>query len=86
MIPAKNVCPTEDWVLEYSGYLAAAKYFYMNTEYICVDGNPEGILGTSGYQLGSYLYAVESMCVSGGGLPCGPYVHGNELTCAVCTM
>lgn len=84
MIPGRNVCPSEDWTLEYEGYLAAPRITIERAEFICVDGTPEGYPGTEGHNPGpSELHPVESIC---GDLPCPPYVNGYELTCAVCTM
>ncbi len=81
MIPARNVCPS-GWTMEYNGYLMAENASHKRTEYVCVDANPTALLrGTRG-QHGALLYFVEGRC---GSLPCGPYVEGYELTCAVCT-
>jgi hypothetical protein len=81
MIPARNVCPA-GWRMEYNGYLMAQHVSQKRTEYVCVDGKPTPLLrGTRGKH-GALLYFVEGRC---GSLPCGPYVEGYELTCAVCT-
>lgn len=92
MMPAKNACPSEDWTLEYGGYLMAERSYssHMRSMYICVDRELQTRERTHG--LGTdhnrgLLDLVESRCVvSGGGLPCNPYVDGYELTCAVCTQ
>ncbi|PIK38185.1 putative short-chain collagen C4 [Apostichopus japonicus] len=92
MMPAKNACPSEDWTLEYGGYLMAERSYssHMRSMYICVDRELQTRERTHG--LGTdhnrgLLDLVESRCVvSGGGLPCSPYVDGYELTCAVCTQ
>lgn len=86
MVPARNICPSEEWTLEYSGYLSAGRYDVFRTEYICVDAEPQAVPRTAGYQNGAWLHPVEGRCLSGGGLPCGPYVNGYELTCAICTI
>ncbi|XP_071491055.1 uncharacterized protein [Diadema antillarum] len=86
MIPARNVCPSDDWHLEYAGYLMSERYTLKRTEYICMDRDAEPVPGTRGNQNGATLYHVEGRCLDGSGLPCGPYVHGYELTCAVCTI
>ncbi|XP_071491085.1 uncharacterized protein [Diadema antillarum] len=86
MIPARNVCPSDEWRLEYAGLLMADYYNYKTTEYICVDGDAEAVPGSEGNQNGALLYPVETRCLSGTGLPCGPYINGYELTCAVCTI
>ncbi|XP_072172125.1 uncharacterized protein [Diadema setosum] len=86
MIPARNVCPSQEWRLEYKGYLMSALYTHKKTEFICMDGNATAVPGTTGSQDGGAFYMVESRCLVGGGMPCGPYVNGYELTCAVCTI
>ncbi len=52
------------------------------TQFVCVDGNAEGTIGSQSDQDGALLYFAESKC---GSLPCPPYADGKELTCAVCT-
>ena len=92
MIPGTIRCPVTrggNWTREYIGYLMAAKKGFDRTSYICVDVNAESAIGSSdAYQQGGLLYPVEGYCNvnAGGGLPCGPYVDGNELTCVVCTV
>ena len=82
MMPARNDCPS-GWTEEYHGYLMTAYYGHRHsTEFICVDGNPEFVHGSKQNKDGALLYPVEGVC---GSLPCGPYVAGRELTCAVCT-
>ena len=86
MIPARNVCPSAAWRLEYKGYLMATKWDHKSpSQYICMDYDMEIAPGSSANVNGALLYMVESRCLAGGGLPCGPYVAGWELTCAVCT-
>ncbi|KAJ8024998.1 Short-chain collagen C4 [Holothuria leucospilota] len=87
MVPARNICPGPEWTMEYHGHLMT-EYFGRNSrkEFICVDRNAVSVPGTSASVTASLLYPVESRCVSNGGLPCGPYVNGYELTCAVCTI
>ncbi|XP_041480236.1 short-chain collagen C4-like [Lytechinus variegatus] len=86
MIPARNICPDDKWRLEYAGYLMAGKSTLKRSKFICVDREMIPIPGTQGSQGGGYLYLTEMRCVNGGGLDCGPYVNGYEITCAVCTM
>ncbi|XP_071495074.1 uncharacterized protein [Diadema antillarum] len=86
VIPARNECPSDDWRLEYAGYLMSSAIVHHRTEYICVDRHAETVPGTHGNQNGALLYLVEGRCMHGSGLPCGPYVNGFELTCAVCTI
>ncbi|XP_077998536.1 uncharacterized protein LOC144451536 [Glandiceps talaboti] len=86
MIPARNVCP-DSWTREYYGYLMAAHYSHEGrTEFICVDKSAKARPATRISQDGALLYPVEGICSNTGGLPCDPYVNGNELTCAVCTV
>ncbi|KAJ8047309.1 Short-chain collagen C4 [Holothuria leucospilota] len=87
MVPARNICPGPEWTKEYSGYLVSEHYNHAGrTEYVCMDRNPEAVPRSSHNADGSLFYSVEGRCGShGSGLPCGPYVDGYELTCAVCT-
>ena len=86
MIPARNECPSSAWRLEYAGYLMAEQYTYQRSEFICMDREMEAEPGTMSDQNGALFYLTEARCLAGGGLPCGPYVNGYELTCAVCTI
>ena len=82
MIPARNDCPSE-WTEEYHGYLMTEHYNHKSQrDFICVDKDAESIPGSQANLNGALLYPVEGHC---GTLPCGPYVQGRELTCAVCT-
>ena len=82
MIPAQNDCPY-GWTEEYHGYLMTAYYDHANQkDYVCVDKDPEYVLGSKESKDGALLYHVEGQC---GSLPCLPYVNHRELTCAVCT-
>ncbi|XP_002737097.1 uncharacterized protein LOC100378529, partial [Saccoglossus kowalevskii] len=84
MVPARNECPSTEWTREYYGYLMSDYFDHpSNKEFICVDRNPEGRDGSNANLNGAMLYPVEGRC---GSLPCGPYIDGNELTCAVCTI
>ena len=85
MIPAKTSCPLA-WTVEYQGYLMSAYHDHGHqSEYICVDENAEALPGTSSGNNGALLYLVEATCGSNG-LPCVPYVAGNELACVVCSI
>ncbi|KAJ8028413.1 Short-chain collagen C4 [Holothuria leucospilota] len=86
MIPARNVCPDDKWTKEYHGYLMSERSIHYRTEYVCVDSHPQAVHRTSANNNGALFYLVEGICTEGGGLPCGPYINGYELTCAVCTM
>eukprot|EP00058_Branchiostoma_floridae_P004808 XP_002590296.1 hypothetical protein BRAFLDRAFT_76549 [Branchiostoma floridae] len=83
MIPARNTCPT-GWTQEYDGYLMAGHYSHAGAkEYVCVDEQPEVVLGDQVIHNGALFYPVEARC---GSLPCpNNYVEGRELTCVVCT-
>ena len=82
MMPARNDCPS-GWTEEYHGYLMTEYYGHKKQrDFICVDEDPEYISGSGANKNGGLLYVVEGVC---GSLPCGPYVAGRELTCAVCT-
>ncbi|XP_036366810.1 short-chain collagen C4-like [Octopus sinensis] len=81
-LPARTKCYA-GWTTEYSGYLMTAHYNHKGRqEYVCVDYAPEA--DPAGYrnENGATLYFVEAAC---GSLPCPPYVHGQELTCVVCS-
>ena len=83
MIPARNVCP-DGWTLEYKGYLMSAHYGHKGrASAVCVDDNAEGLPRSEKDQNGNLWYTIQGSC---GSLPCGPFVNGRELTCAVCTI
>ncbi|KAJ8034065.1 hypothetical protein HOLleu_24487 [Holothuria leucospilota] len=90
MIPGKNSCPSAEWTLEYSGYLMSERNHpaHLRAMYICVDREMQSVGGSHGPSTSrGVIRFVESRCSwGGGGLPCGPYVDGYELTCAVCTQ
>ncbi|XP_015751840.1 PREDICTED: short-chain collagen C4-like isoform X1 [Acropora digitifera] len=82
MMPARNDCPS-GWTEEYHGYLMTEHHGHKHSrDFICVDSNPEYVHNSKHNKNGALLYPVEGVC---GSLPCGPYVAGRELTCAVCT-
>ncbi|XP_030847186.1 uncharacterized protein LOC115926533 [Strongylocentrotus purpuratus] len=86
MIPARNVCPSQEWRLEYAGYIMAQRYNQKRTEFVCVDREMVPKAGTLGNQNGVLLHLTEVRCQVGDGLDCGPYIDGYEITCAVCTI
>ncbi|XP_041477184.1 uncharacterized protein LOC121425233 isoform X2 [Lytechinus variegatus] len=86
MIPARNKCPSDEWRLEYSGYLMSDSFGHARTEFVCFDRDMEAVPGTAGNEDGALFYMVTATCVAGTGLRCGPYIDGQELTCAVCTI
>ncbi|XP_062574459.1 short-chain collagen C4-like, partial [Saccostrea cucullata] len=82
-IPGRNKC-FKDWHLEYAGYLMADKFTHASaTEYACVDEQPEKSKTGPVSKGGKYFSPVEAYC--GDSLQCPPYVHGREITCAICT-
>ncbi|XP_002739169.1 uncharacterized protein LOC100366375 [Saccoglossus kowalevskii] len=83
MVPARNQCPSIEWTREYYGYLMAENFNHQRSEFICVDRYAEVRPGSVDNDNGALLYNVEARC---GSLPCGPYIDGYELTCAVCTI
>lgn len=92
MIPGRNICPDEDWTLEYGGYLMAERSHsaHQRSLHICVDREMQILDRTNGAPSDGFralLDVVEGRCsTSGGGIPCGPYINGYEITCAVCTL
>lgn len=84
MVPARNVCPSKLWTREYHGYLMASSNNATKSEFICVDADAQ-IINQDAHQRThweSLLTAVRGTC---GTLPCPPYKHNWDLTCAVCT-
>ncbi|XP_041472588.1 short-chain collagen C4-like [Lytechinus variegatus] len=86
MIPARNKCPSDEWRLEYSGYLMSEYQTHKRSEFVCFDHDMEGAAGTAGDQNGALFYTVTAVCEAATGLPCDPYINDQELTCAVCTI
>ena len=83
MVPAKSTCHS-GWILEYSGFLMANYRDYHRTNYVCMDGEAEALDDSHGDQGGAAFFFTQAVC--GGSLPCGPYIDGYELTCAVCSL
>jgi hypothetical protein len=85
MIPGGQDCGVgnDDWNLEYKGYLMSERLAHQRAEYICVDEAPEARprVGAAAANIGT-IHPVQVAC---GGLPCGEYKDGNEVTCAVCS-
>ena len=84
ILPGRNKCPN-GWTLEYDGYLMSAHYGHTGrTQAVCVDKDADGVPGSISDDGGSSMlwYTIQASC---GSLPCGPYVQGREITCAVCT-
>jgi len=83
MVPAKSTCHS-GWLLEYSGFLMANHHQYQRTNYVCMDGEAEALDDSYGDQNGALFYFTQAGCAHS--LPCGPYIDGYELTCAVCSL
>ncbi len=82
MIPGRNLCP-KGWKTEYQGYLMSPHYGHKGrSTAVCVDADAEGFPRSSADKNGNLWYTIQASC---GSLPCGPYVNGRELTCAVCS-
>lgn len=82
MIPARYDCPS-GWTRDYWGYLMTKSYGSKgNTDFICVDEDAEYVPFSHADSGGNKLNPVQGHCYV---LPCGPYVRGRELTCAVCS-
>ena len=89
MIPAATLCPSDDWVLEYKGYLMTSathvgsnddsviiKGKHSRDSYVCVDGKAEAIPSPAvgDWIQGVTLYAVSASCTGSGALKnCPPY-------------
>ena len=87
MIPARTQCPT-GWTLEYVGYLMSDwRYRDGRTTYVCVDNNPESLLGldSNNRLRDGRFHLVEPIC---DGLLCSAsqYSAEKELACVVCTQ
>ncbi|VDH96181.1 Hypothetical predicted protein, partial [Mytilus galloprovincialis] len=82
MIPGKNTCYS-GWKLEYHGYLASGYFNHKAaSSFVCVDINPEYIIGGLDMHYGKLFYEVVAKC---GSLKCPPYMPNYPLTCVVCT-
>jgi len=82
MVPGIPDCPNA-MKPEYTGYLVSSQRSQSRSEFVCLDAAPEARLGGEANQNGGLFYPVQAAC---GSLPCPPYVGGNEITCAVCTI
>ncbi|XP_076070774.1 uncharacterized protein LOC143042376 [Mytilus galloprovincialis] len=82
MIPGKNTC-YRGWKKEYHGYLASRIYNHVAAlAFVCVDINPENIIGGVNQNLGKLFYGVLTKC---GSLKCPSYINNYPLTCVVCS-
>ncbi len=84
MVPATPSCPN-GLNNEYSGYMMTSKEGHGHpTDIICIDQNPEIMLGSEGNGNGALLYFVTAAC-DRTFMPCDPYKHLVPLSCAVCS-
>ncbi|KAK3587947.1 hypothetical protein CHS0354_014462 [Potamilus streckersoni] len=82
MIPARTDC-YPGWNQEYNGYLMSDYHVHPGaTNYVCVDANPDAVLGGTANNNGHLMYVVQAKC---GSLPCPPYVEGRVIACVVCS-
>jgi len=82
MVPGRPDCPNA-MHLEYSGYLVSGYSGHTKAEFVCLDVTPEAKLGGEANNDGGLFYPAQAAC---GSLPCPPYVNGDEIACAVCTI
>ncbi|XP_052766498.1 uncharacterized protein LOC128207555 [Mya arenaria] len=83
MIPGSRQC-LDGWTMEYHGYLSTGHYDHdAASEYVCLDVDPEAILGGTSNNDGKLFYFTEVRC--GSSSLCPPYVNGRELSCVVCS-
>ncbi|KAL3832677.1 hypothetical protein ACJMK2_024299 [Sinanodonta woodiana] len=83
MIPGRTIC-YPGWNQEYTGYLMAGRDdLAASTNYVCVDENPEAVIGGSAANPGRFMFVVQAHC---GTLPCPPYVEGRVIACVVCSL
>ncbi len=88
MIPGTPNCPN-GLQTEYSGYLMTIKRESgadrgHSMEAVCVDSNPETMLGSEDDDDGALLFFMGADC-NGSFMPCDPYKHLIPLSCAVCS-
>ncbi|XP_067943386.1 uncharacterized protein [Watersipora subatra] len=84
MIPGKRNCPTNEWTLEYEGYLMSGfSEDNGKTTFECVDAQPEYRHGEGADNDGSGMFFNRVICQQG--VPCPPYKSNNAITCVVCT-
>ena len=76
------MCP-DGWTNLYYGWLMGGYYSYAaSTSYICVDVNPDVVIGEGASQNGALLHHIQVDCDYG--IPCPPYDERRELSCVVC--
>ncbi|KAJ8041740.1 hypothetical protein HOLleu_12643 [Holothuria leucospilota] len=84
MVPGRNICPNEEWTLEYGEYLMAERSHssHQRSLHICVDREMQIFDRTRGHAsnyLRALLDLVEGRCSTNG-------IDGYKITCAVCTL
>jgi hypothetical protein len=83
MLPGRHDCHKTGYDLQYNGYLVSELHTQPGrSEFVCLDGAPEGRMGGTNNDDQGLIYPVEIGC---GSLPCNPFVEGMEMPCAVCT-
>ncbi len=84
MVPATPSCPN-GLNNEYSGYMMTNDEGHGHpTDIVCVDQNPEIMLGSERNENGALLYFVTAAC-DRSFMPCDPYKHLVPLSCAICS-
>ncbi|CAG2243301.1 unnamed protein product [Mytilus edulis] len=82
MIAAKNKC-YDGWFTEYVGELMDGNHQQKAaSSFVCVDKNPEKILGGEANRDGKLFYSIKTFC---GSLKCQPYQNNRLLPCVVCS-
>ncbi|XP_076077388.1 short-chain collagen C4-like isoform X1 [Mytilus galloprovincialis] len=82
MIAAKNQC-YDGWSTEYVGELAGGHHLHKAaSSFVCVDKNPDEIIGGEAGQDGKLFYPIKTVC---GSLKCPPYHNNRLLPCVVCS-
>ena len=97
MIPAKTRCPTDDWNLDYKGFLMSSAEtngdgslisHHHRGMYVCMDAQAESATGkVMANHHGERLYPVAARCSGDGALTnCPPYLTDRRaLSCVVCS-
>ena len=84
MMPGRANCPSP-LNTEYSGYLMANQQNYQHTtETLCIDDNPDTMLGSEDNTNGALIFFIVADC-NHSFIPCDPYKHLVPISCAVCS-
>ncbi|KAL8562738.1 hypothetical protein ACOMHN_022613 [Nucella lapillus] len=82
MLPGTHSCP-KGWLTQYKGHLVTGRPVHKAaSEFVCLDVQPEAILGSHKNLDGYLLYYTFTQC---GTLPCPPYKHMSLTLCVVCS-